>query len=333
MRHFTMLMMGFLSVACSAAGPEIDIETATRAEQQLARVPAALAFIAAGEYGNAIDVLTEISAALPDSSHAANMAAFLGMRDATEYRRVHSSVHNNLGLALFRSRRFDAAVSEYADAAEADTDSAVPHRNLAKVLMHQRRFADALAAISEAERRETASTELSLDKGTIARELGDFQLARSALRQVIDSTSRPDNFKTVDQRAQAHYQLGLLELESGDLEQAVVEFEAALGTNPGFVRGRYHLARTLGLLGATDASLTQVQRFEADSALVASIQGVLIATPDRVAALHYIASTYESIGDYALADTHYRQLLARQPGNVAAQEALVRLRRSLNSKR
>ena len=108
MRYFAVLIVAVMGVACDT-DPEINIEIATQAEQQLQRIPYAMDFIASGEYGSAINVLTEISAALPDSSDATTMAAFLGMRNAADYRRIHASVHNNLGLALFRSRRFDAA--------------------------------------------------------------------------------------------------------------------------------------------------------------------------------------------------------------------------------
>ncbi len=230
-------------------------------------------------------------------------------------------------MALFRARRFEEAIAQYRNAIEADPTSPLSHRNLATVRMHQRQFEAALESIRAAQARGADDIHLLLDKGTSSRELGDLPTARSTLQKLLSAGPWPMDFKSLDTLSRAKYELGLIALETGDTDVAAITwFRHTLSLNSGFVQARYHLSRALVISGRETEAWDQTQRFEADAVRVAAIQGGLSKNAGRVEALRYVASTYELLGSYALAAAHYRQLLAREPGNLELAASLRRLR-------
>lgn len=324
---------GLLAVGCTPAGggraaePGFDLAAAARARRQLERMPAAVAAFRGGRYDEACRILAAVRAALPEAADAATAAALLELADAPAYRRLLASVDHNLGLAHYRARRFTVAEEHLRRAARTDPGSAGARSSLGLALLRQHRHAEALAAFEQAVRRGADDPRLHLDIARAARAAGEEARARTALGRALARLRPRRDLEALDLADEALVELALIERDAGALADAAAHLERVVARSPGMVQARYHLAAVLARQGREAEAAAQRALFDRDAALHAEIQHRLAENPGAVETLGAVAAGYERLGLLHLAAVHYRQLQARDPGDVEALRGLRRIRR------
>lgn len=310
--------------ACAPPPPEpFGLAEARRAGEALERLPAGVAAFRAGDYDRAAAVFAGVRETLPDPSRAATAAVLLHLDGgAPAYRRLLSSLENNLGMAHSRARRFAAAEEALERAVRADPGSWRALVNLGLARTHRRRFPAAVESFRTARRAGCDTVELHLELGKAARRAGWADEARDSLEAARVRAGREGTVEAWGDAIQAEYELAMLDVDAGRLASAVARLEALLERSPGMAEARYELARTLARAGRHDAAAAHRRRFDEDSEAVARVQAILAADPGRVDALHTVAATYDRLGLLHLSAVHYRQLLARDPGDEVAADAL-----------
>lgn len=115
--------------------------------------------------------------------------------------------------------------------------------------------------------------------------------------------------------AEAHYQLGLAELDGGQLIAAVSEFRKATELNPGHAGAQVKLAEIMALSGLKDFVQEGEQR----------ARDVLRSSPDDVDAVNALALSEVQLGKWQDAQAHLEQVLAKFPQSVSSAVALAKL--------
>jgi protein O-mannosyl-transferase len=145
-------------------------------------------------------------------------------QQATLVSRDNARAHANLGVALARDGRRDAAIVEYQEALRLDPRSAETHNNLALALADERQAENALAHYLEAVRLKpdypNAHTNLGNlldDRGRTAEAIGHY---REAIRLAPD-------------HALARMNLAVALAKQGQLAEAIAQLEAVLRLEPG----------------------------------------------------------------------------------------------------
>jgi tetratricopeptide (TPR) repeat protein len=303
---------------------QLRLGDAERAKQVLASLEEGSLLFEAGRYDDACAVHQRALEALPDRSHAGAMAQLLGLENGQVYLAILASIEGNLGLAHLRARRFEEAERHLFTAVRIAPRNAKTRANHGIALLRARRPAEAQAELARAialgDRR--AGTYLQL--GRAAHQAGDVVASRRALEQAELRASG----RTVDHwgtRLEAQKSLAELDLEAGDLASAELRLKRVLSLAPGEVEARFLLARTIARSGRAEEAEQERRIFERDGERLAGIQRVLVESPGEVEALHWVADTYSVLGLHHYAETHYRQLLARDPEDRAARRALMNL--------
>ena len=161
-------------------------------------------------------------------------------RRAIELKPDYTPALSNLGTALRAAGRVDEAIAVYSQALERNGDRAATHLNLGNALMSQGRVTDAIASFRQALALEpTSHTRKTLanalyDNGTIAIERGEFDRAIGQLGEAV--ALEPDY-------AEAHNNLGIALASQGRLQEAMVEWQAALRLNPQLGDAQQNLER------------------------------------------------------------------------------------------
>jgi tetratricopeptide (TPR) repeat protein len=303
---------------------QLRLRDAERAKQALASLQEGSRRFEAGRYDDACAIYQRALDALPDRSRAEAMAQLLGLENGQAYVAILASIEGNLGLAHLRARRFEEGERHLFIAVQIAPRRARTRANHGIALLRARRPAEAQAELARAIAMGDRRAATFLDLGRAAHQAGDVAAARGALEQAVLRASG----RTVDQwgtRLEAQKALAEVDLEVNDLASAERRLKRVLAVVPAEVEARFLLARTIARGGRTEEAELERRIFERDSERLAGIQRLLVESPGNVEALHWVADTYSTLGLHHFAETHYRQLLARNPEDRAARRALMKL--------
>lgn len=309
----------------TAAG-DFDAAAAEEAGRQLERLPHAVGLFRAGRYDEASEAFAAILARLPEPVEAAAAAALLGLGGPDDYRRLLSGLHANLGVCHLRARRYEPARASLETAVDADPRAAGPRANLGVVLLRLNRHAEARRELAAALALGAEGDKLRLDLGEALLRLGEPAAARAELRRALALARARSGAQGWGTALEAERLLAEADLAEGRLAEAEARLVRVLDLASGEPQARHRLAQVLLRSGRREEARAHLERFERDSAAMASIQGALAASPGRVEALHWVADSYRALGLLHLAEVHYLQLLARDPADAQARRALAVVR-------
>ena len=116
---------------------------------------------------------------------------------------------------------------------------------------------------------EPPNLEAVLWLGRFAVQSGQLDKARERFTQVIDA--RPDN-------VEAHWEMAMLNLEEGFLEEAVAGFDLCVAADELYANGRFFKARCLEAMGQTEAALNEYKSYlplAPDTVVAQSVEGII----------------------------------------------------------
>ncbi len=298
---------------------------AIAARRALAGLPQAIELFRGGAYDEAGRVYARILAHLPGSDQEVAAAALLGLGEPETFRRLLAGLHSDLGLCHLRARRYEPAAASFERAAAIVSWSPAPRVSLGLVRMHQRRDSEARRAFEEAIALGAGGAKLWLDLGRVRLRSGDLPAARTALSEALGLAAAKADVQGWGTALEAERLLADADQQDGCLAAAEERLRRVLALAPGEPQARYRLAQLLLRAGRREEAREHLDRFAEASRTVASIQSLLASSPGRVEALQWVADTYRSLGLLHLAEVHYRQVLARDPADRGARQALLEL--------
>jgi protein O-mannosyl-transferase len=204
--------------------------------------------------------------------------------------------HNNLGVVLYRQKRFEEAAAHYAEALRLNPVYIDAYNNLARVLSRQGKN-EAAAAIYAAA--------LRLDPGHVDAhdELGVVLFRQGKLEEATAHFTAAARLDPGD--AGARVNLGLVLSRQGKLEEAAARFAAALRLDPGHVAAHTNLGVVLSRQGKLEEAAAQYA-------------AALRLNPGDADARHNLAGVLVRQGRLEDAMSQYAAALQLDPGHVAA---------------
>lgn len=195
--------------------------------------------------------------------------------------------HMQAGIAADKQRQFDVAIREFKKATELDPSLADGFVSLGQAYMENGDYGSAIAPLKHA-------LELNADLPPAHQLLGYALLAQGYAGEAIPHLKHaPD--KTA---------LGIAEIQSGQLPEAVANLQAALAAHPNDPDLLYYLGRASGLLSKQ------------------SIDTLLTAYPDSARAHQAMAENYFVLRRMPDAEKEYNEALRLRPGLPEAHLAL-----------
>jgi tetratricopeptide (TPR) repeat protein len=195
--------------------------------------------------------------------------------------------HMQAGIAADKERKFDVAIAEFKKVTELDPSFADGFISLGQAFMESGDYGSAIPSLKHA-------LELSPDSSPAHQLLGYALLSQGYASEAIPHLQRsPD--KTA---------LGIAEIQTGQLPEAVTNLQAALSEHPNDPDLLYYLGRASGLLAKQ------------------SIDTLLAAYPDSARAHQAMAENYFVLRRMPDAEKEYREALRLRPGLPEAHLAL-----------
>jgi len=186
--------------------------------------------------------------------------------------------HLQAGQQAEKNHHFDAAIAEFRKATEVDPTSVEGFVDLGQAYMEKGDFGNAIPPLKYA-------LELNSDLGAAHQLLGYALLAQGYSKEAI-----PHLEKSGEQSA-----LGIAQIETGQLPDAVKNLEAALSKHPNDPDLLYYLGRATGLLSKQ------------------SIDTLLAAYPDSARAHQALAENYFVLRQMPQAEKEFQQALKLRP--------------------
>jgi tetratricopeptide (TPR) repeat protein len=195
--------------------------------------------------------------------------------------------HMQAGIAADKQRQFNVAIREFKKVTELDPSFADGFISLGQAYMENGDYASALAPLKHA-------LELNADSPPAHQLLGYALLSQGYASEAIPHLERsPD--KTA---------LGIAQIQTGQLPEAVANLQAALAAHPNDADLLYYLGRAGGLLAKQ------------------SIDTLLAAYPESPRAHQAMAENYFVLRRMPDAEKEYREALRQRPGLPEAHVAL-----------
>ncbi len=195
--------------------------------------------------------------------------------------------HMQAGMAADKERKFDVAIAEFKKATELDPAFADGFVSLGQAYMENGDYGSALPPLKRA-------LELNADLTPAHQLLGYALLAQGYAGEAIPHLQRsPD--KTA---------LGIAEIQTGQLPEAVADLQAALAAHPNDPDLLYYLGRASGLLAKQ------------------AVDTLLAAYPDSARAHQAMAENYFVLRRMQDAEKEYGEALRLRPGLPEAHLAL-----------
>jgi tetratricopeptide (TPR) repeat protein len=195
--------------------------------------------------------------------------------------------HMQAGIAADKQRQFDVAIREFKKVTELDSSFTDGFISLGQAYMEIGDYASAIAPLKHA-------LELNEDSLPAHQLLGYSLLSQGYAAEAIPHLQRaPD--KTA---------LGIAEIQTGQLPEAVANLQAALAAHPNDADLLYYLGRASGLLAKQ------------------SVDTLLAAYPDSARAHQAMAENYFVLRRMPDAEKEYREALRLRPGLPEAHLAL-----------
>lgn len=259
----SMLLLAAFSLLATACGRQ-------PAEPRL-DYPAALAeaeaLVEAREHAAAYEAFDDLCRRFPDEPalyfHLAREAIELGRPQAAipalEERIAASptdaGAREALATLFDNAGRWPEAEEHYRESVRLEPGRASTYRNLFRLLVRGGKYSEGLAAAAEGLQHSPDDARLRTWYGEALMKLRKrWTEAEAELHKAI---ALPDS------GAHPHYVLGLVYLNTGRLDAARTELEAATELDPGSVRTWYQLANVRGALGDGQARQAALERFEA----------------------------------------------------------------------
>ncbi|MCL5961084.1 MAG: tetratricopeptide repeat protein [Chloroflexi bacterium] len=305
-----------------------------------------------GEYGAAVQALSEaLGLAYPDPDQA---KAFSGGDPSSDL--SPAETHFELGIALEMQGECDRALKHYRSASDLKPEVEPYWTRQGQHCLTQRRHQEAVAAFERSvllkphdasllaqlgqAREGTGHSDLALQayERAIARMGAAGQGLESATPYVRSSLILVERGRAQEAKkllcnaldlfprcAEAHYYLGLLLLDEGSLDQALLNCLAAVESDSGNARFKVALGRCFSARGSSNEATTQLRR-------------AVALAPDLAEAHYHLARIYLDNGlqNDALASASQASMLdgsnpeyARFAGHVAGQQGDTQLALSL----
>ena len=186
--------------------------------------------------------------------------------------------HMQAGIAADKQRQFDVAIAEFRKVTELDPDFADGFISLGQAYMEKRDFASAIAPLKHGLEVEPDSAPAHQLLGYVLLVQGYATEAISHLERVQDKTA-----------------LGIAQIQTGQLPDAVANLQAALAAHPNDPDILYYLGRASGLLSKQ------------------SIDTLLAAYPDSPRAHQAMGENYFVLRQMPEAEKEYRDALRLRP--------------------
>jgi tetratricopeptide (TPR) repeat protein len=186
--------------------------------------------------------------------------------------------HMQAGIEADKQRQFDVAVAEFRKVTELEPTYADGFISLGQAYMEKHDFASAMAPLKHA-------LDVNADLAPAHQLLGYALLAQGYAAQAIPHLERVDD-KTG---------LGIAEIQTGQLPEAVANLQAALAARPNDQDLLYYLGRASGLLSKQ------------------SIDTLLAAYPDSARAHQALAENYFVLRQMPEAEKEFREALRLRP--------------------
>lgn len=191
---------------------------------------------------------------------------------------TEAAQHMQAGITADKQHQFDAAIAEYRKVTELEPSFADGFISLGQAYMENRDFASAVAPLKHA-------LELDSTSAPANRLLGYSLLAQGYAAEAIPHLERVQD-KTA---------LGIAQIQTGQLPEAVANLQAALAVHPNDADLLYYLGRASGLLSKQ------------------SIDSLLAAYPDSARAHQAMAENYFVLRQMPEAEKEYREALRLRP--------------------
>jgi tetratricopeptide (TPR) repeat protein len=245
-----------------------------------------------------------------------------------------SLARNNLGVELYKAKRYREAEAEYREAIRLMYDNPTPHINLAMMYQKSKRYAEAIAECRIALLIRPDYAEAYATLGNIYRAMEDYPAAlaeyRNALRaRPLDPTTmvslaalynKLGDYKDAEDKIsealrlkpefpEAYAELGVLYDKTGDLEKAAQSFRRALEFKPDFTEARINLGSLYSKKGDVLRALEE-------------LQAAVSADPDSAEAHYRLGVLYSSGGRFPDAAREYSAAIGRDNEHVESMSAL-----------
>ena len=204
--------------------------------------------------------------------------------------------HSNLGTALWKLGRLDAAVASYRRALELRPDYAKAHFNLATVLLKQQRLTEAEACYRTALAIKPDYAEAWDNLGTVLKAQGKQDETIASYRRAIEA--RPNY-------PEAHNNLGTALLQQGRTEEAIGCYRKALNLKPDYPEAHFNLGTAIWEQGQPNAA-------------VACYRNAIALRPDDTDALLNLGTALKELGRLDEAAACYRNVLTLEPQHPEA---------------
>src|SRR5260221_10159643 len=186
--------------------------------------------------------------------------------------------HMQAGITADKQRQFDVAIAEFQKVTELDPAFEDGFTSLGQAYMEKRDFAAAIAPLKHA-------LEVNPDSAPAHQLLGYALLVQGFAAEAIPHLAR----------AQDKTALGIAQIQTGQLPEAVANLQAALAAHPNDPDILYYLGRASGLLSKQ------------------SIDTLLASYPDSARAHQSMAENYFVLRQMGEAQKEYEQALKARP--------------------
>jgi tetratricopeptide (TPR) repeat protein len=203
---------------------------------------------------------------------------FLTLTFALHTPSPEAAEHMQAGIAADKQRQFDVAIAEFRKVTELDPAYVDGFISLGQAYMEKREFASAMAPLKHA-------VELDKDSAPAHQLLGYALLVQGYAAEAIPHL----------ERAQEKTALGIAQIQTGQLPEAVANLQAALAARPNDPDLLYYLGRASGLLSKQ------------------SIDTLLAAYPDSPRAHQAMGENYFVLRNMPDAEKEYRDALRQRP--------------------
>ncbi len=162
-----------------------------------------------------------------------------------------AEILNNIGTALARQGRAEAALNYYRAALRANPQHVLALHNLGHELISRKQYPEAIQSLE-------AAVRLRPDDPDIYCTLGDAFFSAGRQREAMAQYALA--LRLSPQHAPAHRSFGNALMEAGRIEEALRHFEAALQADPKFIENYNNLGSALMRLGRYDDAMVQFRK-------------------------------------------------------------------------
>jgi protein O-mannosyl-transferase len=204
--------------------------------------------------------------------------------------------HNNLGIALEESGRFQDAIRHYEQALRLEPDYAKAYNNLGGALVQLGRVQEAIGHYEQALRIMPDSAEVHCNLGIALEQSGRVREAIGHFEQAL---------RIMPDYAEAHYNLGVALEQGGRIQEATRHFDQVLRIKPDYAEAHYNLGVALQQTGRLQEAMEHWEH-------------ALRLKPDYAEAHYSLGSASVRLGRVQEAIDHWQQALRIRPDYAEA---------------